>query len=894
VSPAVYATLSPVAFVIPTNPGIEAILPINATRAAITDLRYAYDEDKRTFNIYEIDKALKQLLLGAVDEMYVRSLRHKYIGYSNVSTRALLDHLYAAYADISSTALQDNGTRLKASYDANLPIETIFDQVEKAVEFAVAGDSPYPPVQVVNAAFQLFFQTGLFADDCKAWKRKDAGDKIWPAFKTFFSEAHKEWRQSQATTAGTGYSSSANSVYQQDTVDAIANLATATAHDRSAVASLTTTNSTLVSDCANCHGKLVLALQEITKLTSTVADLRRKISTNPSTPTDDCPIHYCWTHGYRCTHSSWKCEHPAASHERRAKASDIKGGSVTHKPAAATCHVSGALSYRDIVTNNLTSTSIVPALHTRAIVNSECTSHFLGSNSPSSNKVATPNGLSVGLPNGATMRSTHTALLPFPEMSLAARQSTVFPALGNRALLSIGQFCDDGFDVNFTSSDVRISKNDTLISGQRDSRDGLYYIDLASTDAVHSRVPRPISTPSLPTLSIKSAALNAYAMTTKRDLILYLHRAAFSPVVSTWTEAINAGFFTTWPGLTSDLVRKHLPKFLATAKGHLKQSPKNLRSTKVQPAPLISDEPCTRTQPCFLDTIEFTGKVSTDQTGRFPHTSSRGSKYLMVLYAYDSNAILSEPIKSRSESELVRAYTKLHSYLSARGLRPNFQVLDNECPAALKKFMSSNNIKFQLVPPYLHHTNAAEKAIGIYKDHLIAGLSSCDPSFRMHLWDRLLPQATLTLNLLRFSRINPRLSAEAQLNGAFDFNRTPLAPPGTRVLVYENPEKRRTWAAHGVDGWYIGSAPEHYRCYKVYIPKTRAERTAHTVDFFPHNCPVPKTSSADAATEAARALADALSNPVPASPFSHLGDAQLQAIKQLSSIFDNETVHATP
>jgi hypothetical protein len=129
----------------------------------------------------------------------------------------LLDHLYAAFADISSTALLDKDTRLKASYNANLPIETMFDQVENAVEFDAAGNSPYTPVQVVNAAFQLFFQIGLFADNCKSWKRKDAGDKTWPAFKTFFFEAHKEWRQSQqATTAGTGYSSSANSVYQQE------------------------------------------------------------------------------------------------------------------------------------------------------------------------------------------------------------------------------------------------------------------------------------------------------------------------------------------------------------------------------------------------------------------------------------------------------------------------------------------------------------------------------------------------------------------------------------------------------------------------------------------------------------------------------------------------------
>ena len=139
-------------------------------------------------------------------------------------------------------------------------------------------------------------------------------------------------------------------------------------------------------------------------------------------------------------------------------------------------------------------------------------------------------------------------------------------------------------------------------------------------------------------------------MRTKADLVQYLHRCAFSPVVHTWTKAIGAGFFATWPGLTSELVRKHLPKSLATAKGHLKQDRQNIRSTKlsVATAPLVlprQHAPPARSHQVFVDTVELTGKVSTDQTGRFPVTSSRGSKYLMVLYDHDSNAIIPEPIK---------------------------------------------------------------------------------------------------------------------------------------------------------------------------------------------------------------------------------------------------------
>ena len=130
-------------------------------------------------------------------------------------------------------------------------------------------------------------------------------------------------------------------------------------------------------------------------------------------------------------------------------------------------------------------------------------------------------------------------------------------------------------------------------------------------------------------------------------------------------------------------------------------------------------------------------------------------------------------------------------------------MLDNECPGGLKTFLRESSVKFQLVPPYLHCTNAAERAIQTYKDHLNAGLISCEPNFPLHLWDRLIPHATLTLNLLSPSRINPRLSSEAQLNGAFVFNRTPLAPPGTRVVVHETPVKRRTCPPYSVDGWYL-------------------------------------------------------------------------------------------
>jgi hypothetical protein len=91
----------------------------------------------------------------------------------------------------------------------------------------------------------------------------------------------------------------------------------------------------------------------------------------------------------------------------------------------------------------------------------------------------------------------------------------------------------------------------------------------------------------------------------------------------------------------------------------------------------------------------------------------------------------------------------------------------------------------------------------------------------------------MTLNLLRGSCLNPKLSAWAQVHGAFNFDRTPLAPPSIRILVHEKPSIRATWSTHAVNGWYIGPAEHHYRCYRVWVQDTRAECIANTLKWFP-------------------------------------------------------------
>lgn len=190
------------------------------------------------------------------------------------------------------------------------------------------------------------------------------------------------------------------------------------------------------------------------------------------------------------------------------------------------------------------------------------------------------------------------------------------------------------------------------------------------------------------------------ATSTTSDLVQFLHAACFSPVPSTLIKAIDNGHFATWPSFTAANVRRYLPKSPATVKGHLNQVRKNQRSTKTKPlkpdddsSDVIPSTPITdgkRTHFVYAAIMQApseSGQIYTDQTGRFPVTSLRGNKYLMVLYNYNANAILAEPMRNRTDDKIIRAYQTLHHCLVAAGLNPRLQKLDNEASRRLQQFL---------------------------------------------------------------------------------------------------------------------------------------------------------------------------------------------------------------
>ena len=357
-----------------------------------------------------------------------------------------------------------------------------------------------------------------------------------------------------------------------------------------------------------------------------------------------------------------------------------------------------------------------------------------------------------------------------PTFPVPPPKPTSYQNLTLISLVSIGVLCDHNCTATFGKHAVTIHHhNQPILTGPR-LPNGLWSLPLP-----HDRT--------------KHHAYTLFTPKTQQQPVQWLQAAAFSPSPSTFLDAIQHNFFATWPGLTTNIVRRHLTQTDATVKGHLDQQRHRKRK---HPSPEEQPIPSTGTRShtiyaAILDPSAPTGRTYSDLTGRFPIQSNRGANYILVVYEYDSNAIIVRPLRNRTASEIKRVFQSVIHYLHARGPRPRLHTLDNEASSILHDYLCSEEVEYQLVPPHIHRQNASERAIHTFKNHFMAGLANTDPNFPLSNWCRLLPQAELTHNLLRASRLNPKLSAYAQLEGTFDFTRTPSHPQEPESSSTKNP-----------------------------------------------------------------------------------------------------------
>jgi hypothetical protein len=183
--------------------------------ALIAEITRLHKEAAQVYRTYHnVDQAIKKLILEAFNDAYLNSLSDEVVGYANCTSLDLLTHRLTCYAMIAPTELTQNYERLKTPYDPNQPIETLFQQIQDARSFAVAVGQAYDNAMIINVAYTLVFNTGLFPDACRAWQSRDIARKTWSQFKIDFATAHREFRLTNQTAQQSGFHS-ANMMIEQ-------------------------------------------------------------------------------------------------------------------------------------------------------------------------------------------------------------------------------------------------------------------------------------------------------------------------------------------------------------------------------------------------------------------------------------------------------------------------------------------------------------------------------------------------------------------------------------------------------------------------------------------------------------------------------------------------------
>ncbi len=210
---------------------------------------------------------------------------------------------------------------------------------------------------------------------------------------------------------------------------------------------------------------------------------------------------------------------------------------------------------------------------------------------------------------------------------------------------------------------------------------------------------------------------NVYELPSIKTSIRYLHGAVGFPTKPSWLKAIRRGNYNSWPLINVKNVAKYFPESEEMQKGHMQGQRQGVRSTKRTESTLAKDDedidapPHNSKRDVLITVYNLRNTMYTDQTGKFPHISSLGNQYIMILHDVDSNLSWAEAIKNNTKGELILAQQRALARMKRCGIVPMHQILNNQASTAYKTAIETSKMMYQLVPLNDHQQNMAEKAI---------------------------------------------------------------------------------------------------------------------------------------------------------------------------------------
>ena len=160
---------------------------------------------------------------------------------------------------------------------------------------------------------------------------------------------------------------------------------------------------------------------------------------------------------------------------------------------------------------------------------------------------------------------------------------------------------------------------------------------------------------------------NVYELPSIEPAIRYLHVASGFSTKATWIKAIRNGSYLSWPLVNIKNVNKHFPESEETQKGHMHTQRQGVQSTKThRPTKALTPEdakpieepiqtPILKKKDIFIEIYSPINTIYTDQTGKFPQSSSRGNNYQIIIHEIDGDSTWVEVMKNRTEGRMIEA-----------------------------------------------------------------------------------------------------------------------------------------------------------------------------------------------------------------------------------------------
>ena len=394
-----------------------------------------------------------------------------------------------------------------------------------------------------------------------------------------------------------------------------------------------------------------------------------------------------------------------------------------HPMAAAAHHLFGMPSHEAL--------NAITIEVQQAIADTGATSIFIMDGVDVDNKRVATNPITINLPDGRKVKSTHICDFIIPGLPKPILGHIV-PGLAVASLVGIRPLCKAGCKVVFDNDKCDVIYNDEVIlRGFKDPSTDLWTLPIKTTkmwadNSIQMTDTSPMTKGDGIHPGVDLAAFS-HLIRTRGNGVKFAHQSLCNPKISTLLKAVRRGFLRGCPNMSEKLILKYLNPSPATAKGHMKRPRHGIRSTRrkekpipvqtagipviplrdqshtqpiehnapivVMPAPegffpqpdrlpnIIVDDDDDSTANIFCSAAfadKFSGVVYSDLTGNFPFMSFDGNVCFLVVYHYESNAILATPIAGLDDMTIFQAYKAIFEDLTAKGYKPKLNVMDNQ------------------------------------------------------------------------------------------------------------------------------------------------------------------------------------------------------------------------